>query len=193
MEDELHTILSAGGRATPQETQAVLSLGEVPGTVRVKIKLPGATTFSDLGNLPILNGTIRLPVPFVFIAHTVEDRDAVGNLANRLWNDGFLVWIDTRDLLAGDDWERAIDQALQQADFALLVLSKCACEKRGQFQRELRYALRQAELVPPGSRYVIPALLEPCDPPQELLRFHWVKLWEPNAYAHLCHSLRKFP
>lgn len=157
------------------------------------LALPGAPSLSDLGDIRIEEGTVYLPVPFVFVAYAKEDRDAVRTLADRLWNDAFQVWLDERDLLPGDDWQRRIDEAIKASDSIVVAFSNRSCQKTGQFQREIRRALQQYELRPLGARFLIPLRLEPCELPVEFRAFNWVNIWEADGYVSLCRSLRSLP
>jgi len=187
---ELHTMRTAGGHELPGRTLSRITVGRAPRSIAVEIKLPGATKWSQLGDIRIEDGIATLPVPLVFLSYAREDRGLVDKLADQLWNDGFLVWIDTRDLLPGDDWHARIDDAIEGADYVVVCLSKQACDKAGEFQRELKYALSQRELRPGGTRYIVPVLLERCDPPREFRDIQWGRLWEPDGYEKLKRALK---
>jgi hypothetical protein len=185
MNVQVHTIRAAGKKNVPDSTALVMRLGTVPGTVSIQIKLPGQKNFTDLGDIKIVDGVIELPVKLLFFSYAREDQSIVNEIAENLWQDGFLTWIDSKDLRPGDDWKARIENAIETADFVLLFLSKTSCSKVGYVQRELKYALEQRDLRPSGQRYIIPVLLEPCEPPRELRDIHWLKLWEDGAYKRL--------
>ena len=70
-------------------------------------------------------------LPQVFIAYGREDE----HLAVRLYEDlnraGFNPWMDVRKLLAGQNWPRAIEEAIEGADFFVrLFLWQVRAQKR---------------------------------------------------------------
>lgn len=125
---------------------------------------------------------------FVSCAH--EDQLAVEGIADQLWQDGFLTWLDKKDLLPGDEWKTRIEDAIERADYVLVFLSKTSVKKVGYVQKELKFALKQREIRPSGHRYIVPILLEPCEPPRELRDIHWLNTWEEGWYEKLKAALR---
>jgi TIR domain len=128
----------------------------------------------------------------LFFSYAHEDQVEVEKIAESLQQDGFLIWLDKKNLLPGDDWRVAIETAMDKADFILVFLSKSSVLKVGYVQKELRYALERSQLSPSGKRYIIPILLEPCTPPHELQYLHWLPLWEHGAYEKLKNALNDF-
>lgn len=187
---ELHTILTAGNKKIPHGTSLQLRLGSLPGTVNAQIQLPGQKTSMNLGDLKIDNGVIRLPLKLVFFSYAREDQAAVQTLADRLWQDGFLCWLDTRNILPGDDWKARVEDAIERSDFVLIFLSDTSIKKVGYVQHELKFALEQQQLRPTGTRYIIPIRLAPCDTPRDLRHIQWLDYWEENAYTTLKNALQ---
>src|SRR5581483_7233601 len=56
-------------------------------------------------------------LPQVFLAYVVEDREQVERLYDWLAGAGFSPWMDTRKLLPGQNWPRAIESAIEASDF----------------------------------------------------------------------------
>ncbi len=86
--------------------------------------------------------------PRVFLAYAKEDRAEVKKLYTDLHNAGFEPWMDHEKLLPGQNWCRAIERAIELADFIVICFSRRSVGKRGFFQSELRYALDAAACVP---------------------------------------------
>lgn len=42
----------------------------------------------------------------IFLSHASEDHNQVADLYNRLEEEGLDPWMDKRDILGGEDWER---------------------------------------------------------------------------------------
>jgi hypothetical protein len=106
--------------------------------------------------------------PRVFIAYINEDTRPALRLAEGLNAAGVKTWIDKQRLLPGQDWRRAIERAIDRADFFVACFSRRATRKRGQFPYELRYALRCAERMPLDETFLMPVRLEHCELPQRI-------------------------
>jgi hypothetical protein len=114
----------------------------------------------------------------VFISYAREDEPAARRLRQDLSQRGVMPWRDVEDLLAGDDWEQAILDAIDASDYVLLLLSGSSVDKTGMVQKEVRHALDRALLRPPGARYVIPLRLSDCKPRHRSLAvLHYVDLF----------------
>ena len=107
-------------------------------------------------------------LPQVFIAYGREDE----HLAVRLYEDldraGFNPWIDLRKLLPGQNWPRAIEAAIDGADFFVPCFSGKSVRKKGGFQSEIRYALDCARQVPLDEIYIVPVRLDECVVPRTI-------------------------
>jgi hypothetical protein len=123
--------------------------------------------------------------PRVFISYAREDRESARRLYSQLKSKGALPWLDSEDLLPGDDWQRAIRVAIEKSNFFVALLSQKSVNKKGYVQRELRQGLAVLEEIPEGQTFVIPARLEECSPSHlKLHELHWVDLfpsWEERV------------
>jgi len=124
----------------------------------------------------------------VFLSHAHSDAEAVRALYNRLIADGVDAWLDKEKLLPGQDWEREIRKAVREADVVVVCLSK-VFNQRGYRQKEVRIALDEADMMPEGEIFIIPARLEQCETLESLRKWHWVDLFEKDGYEKLTHSL----
>ena len=127
--------------------------------------------------------------PKVFLAYAVEDRSAAERLFEGLLANGFDPWMDSRKLLPGQNWPRAIEQAISVSDFFVACFSSRSIPKRGHFQSELRYALDCASRLPLDEVYLIPVRTEECSVPARVQReFQYVDLfpdWEKGFQSIL--------
>ena len=101
-------------------------------------------------------------LPQVFIAYGTEDEPSATRLYEDLNRDGFRPWMDVRKLLAGQNWPRAIEAAIESSDFFVACFSGNSVRKKGGFQSELRYALDCARQVPLDEIYIVPVRLDDC-------------------------------
>jgi len=103
--------------------------------------------------------------------------------------DGLRPWLDEEDLLPGDEWEDVIRKAVRASDVVVVCLSKNST-KSGFVHKEIGFALDEADKKPEGKRYLIPAILEPCEVPERLRKWHWVDLSTESGYNKLLKALR---
>ena len=125
----------------------------------------------------------------VFLCHAHSDALAVRTLYNRLVRDGVDAWLDKEKLLPGTDWEYEIRQAVRESDVVVVCHSK-QFNQKGFRQKEVRIALEEADLLPKGEIFIIPARLEECDVLEDLQRWHWVDLFEADGYENLMRALQ---
>jgi hypothetical protein len=126
----------------------------------------------------------------VFLCHSSADKASVRRLARILSAGGAEPWLDEEQLIAGQDWRRAIPTAVEQSDVVLVCLSRDAVSREGYLRDEIAFVLTVAERRPEGEIFLIPLLLEPCDVPDRLARWHWVSLAEGEGMSRLHRALR---
>lgn len=118
------------------------------------------------------------PKPLVFVAYAAEDAAVAERVCEELERAGFAAWMDRRRLLPGQDWRRAIEGAIETADYFVACFSSISVKKRGNFQREVRLAMECAERAPVGEVFFIPVRLDDCRLPEEIRRrWHYVDLF----------------
>lgn len=125
----------------------------------------------------------------VFLCHAHADRDSVHKLYDRLIKDGVDAWLDKEKLIPGQDWRSEIRKAVCAADVVVVCLSS-HFNQTGFRQREVRFALDTAMEKAEGEIFIIPARLEECETPEDLAKWQWVDLFEPDGYERLRRALR---
>jgi hypothetical protein len=132
--------------------------------------------------------------PTVFLAYAAEDLAIVRRLADAFREQGCSVWLDKDDLMPGQNWTRAIERAIADADAFVACFSPHSVAKRGMFQNELRYALACADRRPLDAVFLLPVRLEACAVPAQIAeRVQYVDLfpdWE-RAVKRLLRSVRR--
>lgn len=137
--------------------------------------------------------TPKRPRVRVFLCHATQNKEAVKRLYKRLKGDGFDPWLDTEDLIPGQDWRSEISRAVRDARFVVVCLSNHSTCKAGFVQKEIKIALDFADEKPDGFIYVIPARLEECTVPERLNYLHRVDLFNPGGYEKLRKALEPKP
>jgi hypothetical protein len=121
----------------------------------------------------------------VFISYARED----AHIAQRLYSDleqaGVVPWLDTENLLPGQNWRTAIEQAINMSTYVLALLSSNSITKDGFIQKELKIALDLLDEVSETKIFVIPVRLDDCTPHDNRLQdLHWADLF-PSYRAGL--------
>ena len=132
--------------------------------------------------------------PQVFIAYVEEDLEQARHLRDALEKAGFAPWLDKDQLLAGQNWPRAIERAIDLSDAFVACLSSRSLSKRGQFQCELRYALDCANRMPLDEVFFLPVRFDACAVPRVIeSRTQYVDLFPDfdRGVRQLVRALRK--
>jgi hypothetical protein len=108
--------------------------------------------------------------PKVFLAYVTEDSAMAERLYDSLARAGFSPWMDARKLLPGQNWPRAIELAIESADFFIACFSTHSVNKRGGFQAEIRYALDCARRLPLDNIFLMPVRFDECRVPRPIQR-----------------------
>ena len=99
----------------------------------------------------------------VFISYAHEDEAMKNDLDKHLImlkrSDKIEVWTD-KAVLAGDEWDVNIQEAMQKADIILLLVSVDFNNSKYIWEKELKFALENHEK---GLVRVIPILLRSCE------------------------------
>ena len=174
------------------------SSAEIARIVRKCLERGGAVEIDGLGAFrpDPRGGFMFVPQvsPKVFLAYAAEDRAAAERLFDGFQASGLEPWMDSRKLLPGQNWPRAIEQAISVSDFFVACFSGRSIPKRGQFQSELRYALDCASRLPLDEVYLIPVRIEECRVParvqQELQYVDLFPDWE-RGFHRIVTTIRR--
>jgi hypothetical protein len=116
--------------------------------------------------------------PRIFIAYVNEDAPLALRLYRDLEAHGLAPWIDSQKLLPGQNWPRAIEEAISVSDYFIACLSTKSVLKRSQFQAELRYALDCATRMPLDRTFLLPVRFDDCRVPNRIQKeFQYVNLF----------------
>jgi hypothetical protein len=100
----------------------------------------------------------------VFISHSSIDKPFVRRLSRKLEKEGFRVWLDKRELVAGDPLGKKISEALERARAVLVVVSKSSSKSNW-----LAFELNKAtSRMVKGECRVIPVVIDKKELPAEV-------------------------
>jgi hypothetical protein len=110
--------------------------------------------------------------PMIFLCYANEDKESVDDIYLVMKSEGLNPWMDKPPRLyksdgikPGERWDNVIREKIKVADYFLAFLSKVSVSKRGYVQREYRMALDTMKEMPENDIFVIPVLLQKCEPP----------------------------
>ncbi len=132
----------------------------------------------------------------IFLCHCSGDKPAVRKLYGRLKADGFLPWLDEKDLIPGTKWREVIPKVVRESDVVLVCLSETSITKNGYVQKEIKFALDEADEKPDETIFIIPVRLAEVGVPERLSQWQWVNLFQSDGnesedgYDNLARALR---
>ena len=104
----------------------------------------------------------------VFVSYAREDESFVLRLGHALKARGVTIWIDQWNIPKSADWDRAIDNAVIDCAYFLIVLSPKSVESN-EVRAELRTALDEKKAI-------IPVLYQPARVPRQLRLLQMIDL-----------------
>ncbi len=126
----------------------------------------------------------------IFLSYAHLDKSKVDELYQRLSEEGYKPWMDAEDILPGENFRLAIENAIRDSDFFLACVSENSVDRRGFIQRELKEALDLWKEKLDRDIYIIPVRFEDCRVPDSLRNFQWVNLFEPNGWNRLLRAIQ---
>jgi hypothetical protein len=96
----------------------------------------------------------------IFVSYSRIDSGVVDQIVARLGQDGFDVWIDREEIKAGELWQQAIVQAVDNADVFVLMLSPEAVVSDN--------VRREVDVAEGAKKELVPVMLAPVSVPASL-------------------------
>jgi hypothetical protein len=131
----------------------------------------------------------------VFLSHSTADKPAVEELARRLVKEGIQAWLDKWNLVAGEPWQPAIEEALADSDTCAVFIGPSGLSPWQ--TEEMRVAINRRVTDTQQRFRVIPVLLPGAKRdslPRLLVAGTWVEfrdsLDEPDAFHRLVCGIR---
>ncbi len=116
--------------------------------------LPRAQALNSPSTPQMWSWNLPEPIPLVhvrqrvFVSYRRADAALADALLQRLETAGYGVWLDRSDIGGGSRWREAIEQALQQADAVIFLISQPALES-DEVYRELARAIELGKAIVP--------------------------------------------
>lgn len=126
----------------------------------------------------------------VFISYAHEDAGEANRLYTDLRKKGINAWLDSENLLPGQNWQVEINKTIRDCTYFVALLSNNSVSKKGFVQKELKLALDVLDELPSEGVFIVPVRITTCDPNDERLKtLHWADLF-PNYERGLEKLLR---
>lgn len=109
----------------------------------------------------------------IFVSYSSEDKPFALEFVKELQNFGVNVWIDQLGIKLGENWDNAIEEALESSNTFLLFISPSAVESQN-VQDEVHIAIDR-------KKKFIPILIKQCDLPMRWQRLQYADFTkDPN-------------
>ena len=124
--------------------------------------------------------------PHAFISYIRENSNVVDRLAKDLRSYGVKVWLDRNNIMPGQRWKYAINEAIRNGAFFIACFSKELIARRETYMHgELRLAIDRLRNMPIDRVWFIPVLINQTEIPphrisddETLNDFHAIALYE---------------
>ena len=126
----------------------------------------------------------------IFLSYANEDANRVIKLYQWLEDVGFQPWMNSQNILPGQDTALSIQKAIHDSDFFLTFLSRHSINERGQLQRQIKEALDIWQEMLLDDIYIIPIRLEDCEVPDNLRNFQCMDLLNDDNLSHLTKAIQ---
>jgi hypothetical protein len=119
----------------------------------------------------------------IFISYTREDQAEARRLRDFLEDEaGVDVWVDTRRLEAGDDWDHKIRRNIKNCSYFMPLISSASTRRQeGYFRREWSWAAERAMDFADSVPFIIPVVIDDTSEqvdgvPERFRRLQWTRL-----------------
>lgn len=124
----------------------------------------------------------------IFIVYSHKDRSVAKEIAGLLRDAGFDPWLDEEKLLPGQNWNRALSQAISKSGAALILLSENFYASQStikELDRVSSVILSRDKDVSP----ILPIRLDSAEVPSRLAEIQWIDWRDANAQDKLLYGL----
>ncbi len=103
---------------------------------------------------------------YIFVSYSHRDERFVIPLARDLMGRGIRIWLDQREIIAGEDWMQQLEEGLKETDALLVVLSPRSVASK--------YVMQEVAAAQAAKKPVFPIMYKTCDLPPNLSPIHFV-------------------
>jgi hypothetical protein len=122
---------------------------------------------------------------FIFMSYSHRDERFAIPLARGLMDKGIRIWIDQKEIIAGEDWTEQLKIGLSQTEALLIVLSPRSMASK--------YVMQEVAAAQQAGKPVFPVMYKTVDLPPNLTNLHFVDFRRdfPTALETLAANLEQ--
>lgn len=187
-------VLSRMRRARP-DLRAIILTGHPDAQAAFESGKRGALRYVSKGDLRELPDMVMQLLEergrplSVFFSYARPDLKRVSYYYRRLLGEGFLPWMDTKNISGGVKWKPEIEKAIATSDRFIFFASRHSVKREGDMWKEVQLALERQKGLRDSSVFIIPALLDDCKLEEPLSKHQWVELFKRNGVLQLIRAL----
>lgn len=126
----------------------------------------------------------------IFLCYASEDKSHIIKIYDKLKAEGLNPWMDEKNLLPGQHWQKKIQETIKASSFMIIFFSKISVSKRSYVQKEFKVARNTLDEIPENQIFVIPVRLDDCQIPTEFRHLHYVDLFKEGGFDHVIKTIR---
>lgn len=101
----------------------------------------------------------------IFVSHSSKDKPVAERMVLALESKGYKVWLDTKEILVGDDLVTEVFQGVEDSNFVVVLLSGTSVQSN--WVRE-EYSVAKIREIEESQVVILPAKVEECEIPPPL-------------------------
>lgn len=113
----------------------------------------------------------------VFICYAIQDEESAKALSYKLSKTDVTIILGDKSIPRGAHTEETSRKNIETSNVVLVLLSKKFISTSGSHQKQLRWAIDQAESIPQDKNYIVPIILESCEIPNKLAIYQSSRLF----------------
>ncbi|MDR2947261.1 MAG: TIR domain-containing protein [Candidatus Adiutrix sp.] len=128
----------------------------------------------------------------VFISYVREDKDLVLPYHDYLKDNGINTWMDIKKIKPGQDWKYLTETEFEKSALIVVFFSHYAHTKTGEFQSELKRAIKKLEKLPVGETCVIPVRLsDDTERHRDFAHLQEINASDPDSKVQLLNGINE--
>jgi hypothetical protein len=122
--------------------------------------------------------------PKIFLSYAHEDMGMAKRIYKDLKHYGLDIWFDSVLLLPGQNWKDAIEKAIKQSTYYIVLLSSYTLTETGFVQKEMKIAFEILKQCAEDDIHIVPVRIEECNPSYitGLSNVRWIDLFPESEY-----------
>lgn len=137
--------------------------------------------------------------PAIFVCHAHEDKEYADDLSRRLRSRGLTTWIDKYDIPGGAEWNRLIEDTLEdEVDYVIVLQSESFLQRRSEKEayvnKEINLALDRQQSIGRDSTFIVPVNIDAVaadHPDRDLRHLQSISIIDDAGFDSLVRFIRR--